>query len=372
MRAMEYWINELKGKSPKTKSEYLRYFSKFLDHLGVDAEELFAMQKDAIESEDLRDARIVALKLRNYLSAMGSEWSPSTLRMVVKSVKSFMQANCIPFDFRPSDSPAVHYNGARTMTPKQLKFIYNCTNARNLRSRSLIQLGKDSGLRASDISAMNVEDYLGAETIIRNGEVFKKFKPYKTIKTGLHAHPVIGPESIEAVDKYLNGRVKGPLFLDRKRGRMSVNAVKALLKRLCSNAGEKLSSHSLRKYHRVRLESEMPPDWVRRLQGKQASPYSNPQETGDLVEAYIKAYDRLRIFDADRVSEVEVEEMRKEQERLKEMVESLMIREHNISTVFLRLLEGGEIKPETLENFRKRALELMDRPKDFYKKSSKT
>ena len=65
--------------------------------------------------------------------------------------------------------------------------------------------------------------------------------------------------------------------------------------------GNRLSAHSLRKFHTTALEAEMNPHWIAKLQGKSVGnsmgPYSQPEvEPDKLTKAYMAAYDELRVF----------------------------------------------------------------------------
>ncbi|GAH99941.1 unnamed protein product, partial [marine sediment metagenome] len=65
--------------------------------------------------------------------------------------------------------------------------------------------------------------------------------------------------------------------------------------RLCADFA-KISAHSFRKFHRSMLEGAgMPEAWVKKLQGKAASVYSQPEKTGHFTGKYIQWYHALRL-----------------------------------------------------------------------------
>jgi hypothetical protein len=160
---------------------------------------------------------------------------------------------------------------------------------------------------------MNYSHYKQASTEYDGREQFKVFQPMRTQKTKSFAYVHVGPESIAALDSYLKERTdKGeslsntsPLFLGIDGNRLTPKGISLLLARMASKIedrnGKKISAHSLRKFHTTMLESAMPRSWIAKLQGKKIMDsmgvYSQPEKTeGELTRAYMKSYDRLRIF----------------------------------------------------------------------------
>jgi len=118
------------------------------------------------------------------------------------------------------------------------------------------------------------------------------------------------------------------LFIDRTWKRITEKSLSRLLKYIGMKTGSrKISGHSLRKFHRTRLEGAgMPEGWVKRLQGKKASVYSHPEETGELTEKYVDCYHALRIFGEQASTQqmaeqaTEIERLRQENEGLREQM----------------------------------------------------
>ena len=75
-----------------------------------------------------------------------------------------------------------------------------------LKTRAQLMFLKDSGLRVSDLVALNVGDYIEAETVGEDGGIFKVFWPKETEKTSDPAYIHIGPEAVEALESYLEER----------------------------------------------------------------------------------------------------------------------------------------------------------------------
>lgn len=312
MEALSYWERKLAFKSPNTKREYRRYFSRFLDRFDLTPEALYEMQRAALGAEDPRDADAVADLVRNFMREMADEgYSNSTCNMVLKSLKSFFDANKLDFKVKDLRLRRIS-NGQRRIRRDQVLEVYRyCQRDQKLRNRALVLAALNSGLRVSDLSQLNVEQYLGTEDFESGGEVFKIFKPFPTVKTGDLAHTVLGPEAIEALDAYIGAREAGPLFLDESGERMGVGALTAQFVRLSKTlgkAGEDVTAHSYRKAFKTAMETAMPENWVKLLMGKSVGPYSKPDAI-DLAEKYAEGYDRLRIFKTGATA-VEVEELR--------------------------------------------------------------
>jgi len=253
-----------------------------------------------------------------------------------------LEANGIEFKLKARDKPRGHGSGVRMILPEQIRELYESMPWEfRLRNQALIMFLKDSGLRVSDVARLNVGDWMAAETYVNEkGEKFKVFRPLRTLKTGSMAYPVVGPETVEAVERYLEERrrsgerltASSPLFVDRFGKRLNERAMSTLLYRLCKRMGPewwRISAHSFRKFHTTMLEAVMPKSYVAKLQGKKAmdslAPYERPEEIpGELPKAYMKAYDRLRVFksaDAERM-----EAMERDIERLQRIVADLQLK----------------------------------------------
>ena len=84
-----------------------------------------------------------------------------------------------------------------------------------------------------------------------------------------------------------------------------------MLRKYALNDEVRVSAHSFRKFHKTALEGAgVPAEWVLLLEGKSASVYSRPQDGPELLEAYARAYDVLRIHPHGKLAE-EVHDLRK-------------------------------------------------------------
>jgi len=345
--AMRIWEKDLYSKALNTQKLYVRYFTQFLDYYDLTGDDFYEEVVEAVKKryEKPRLYRGVHVKVKNYMAELRrSGKSASTCKQVYKSVRSFLESQGIEeFSLRAKDKPKGESEGQRLILPDQICEIYDKAGAEfQVRNRAIVMFLKDSGLRISDTVNLNVGDYVDAETSLNEaGEPFKAFAPFETQKMKVIAHIHIGPESVKAIDDYLNERRRNklsvdagsPLFLMRNNERFTTNAMTVIMRRLSKKLGKsgyRISAHSLRKFHTTMLESAMPRSYVGKLQGKKASgsmgPYEKPEEIpGELLKFYMKGYTRLRIFGEEIETKKKLTEISKENRDLKERLKEIEI-----------------------------------------------
>ena len=324
-KSMDVWESELASKAPETQRAYKRYFDRFLERWTLDPDELYDGRLKDLSSSDPRDHKKVERMVTSQMAEMKrSGLVFSTCRMLNKAVSSFFEAQGLDLRVRAKDKPKGEAIGKRMITPEEMRTLWDDPGMFRLRNRASLTFGKDAGLRVGDMANMDVGHYMEAETKQNlDGEPFKVFKPYETLKEGIIAYIRIGPEAVEAIDAYLEYRRgrgetlrKGaPLFavgLCGQPASANLNPVRRFTPELLSQFFQRwrtrcglsteVSAHSLRKFHLTMLQSGGIPDtWISKLQGKSTKTafgvYSRPEELpGELTRAYMRAYDKLRIF----------------------------------------------------------------------------
>ena len=370
---MEAWEMELEIKAEGTREIYLMYFERFLERWGLTPDGLYEMRIGDLKSEDPRDHKRIEKMVKVQMAEMKRRGAAaSTCRHLWKAVRSFFEAQGLEIKVKAKDMPRGQYNGQRLAMADQIREMWDAASWEfKKRNRALITFLKDSGLRVGDVAALNVDEYLEARTVLNEaGQPFKAFNPFETGKTGALAYIHIGPEAVEALDAYLEERrdeggdlkPDSPLFLMRGGQRISRRALSNLFLRLrdkLGKEGRKISAHSLRKFHTTMLEASMPRTWIAKLQGKTINDsmgvYSQPElMPGELTQAYMKGYSRLRIF-ALAAPPVKEEEVR----ALRERVSSL---EGTIGDMQRAIDHFFEFKPDvsrTPEERRRKAEDLI-------------
>jgi len=253
--------------------------------------------------------------------------------MVAKSVKSFLESQGLPLEIKSKDLPKGLYNGQRLALADHIREMWDYASTESkLKSRAIIMLLKDSGIRISDAATLSFGDWNEAEEINVVNEIYKVFEPKETEKTSAPAYIHVGPECVEAMEAYLDERRRegplkssDPLFVNRHGHPASAATIGQTIYRLRRHSDtKKVSAHSLRKFHTTMLESAgVAENWIKKLEGKAVGgsmgPYSRPEESGELTKAYIKAYPKLRIFK----DEVATQQIEKQAETIKELQEEL-------------------------------------------------
>ncbi|GLY95099.1 tyrosine recombinase XerC [Actinoplanes sp. NBRC 103695] len=142
-----------------------------------------------------------------------------------------------------ADRPAVDRDHSATvgLSPEEVDGLLAAAERDGPRSRALITVLADLGLRVSELIGLDVED-LGFE----RGHRSVRFVG----KGGRARRRVLTEPAGRALDDYLGGRAEGPLFVTSTGGRLDRHAVFRLVRRLAREAGieswERLSPHSLR------------------------------------------------------------------------------------------------------------------------------
>lgn len=360
-------MQELDTKAASTKSNYIRNFKKFLERWNLSPDELYELRVADKKSEDTRDHKRIERMVKTQMKEHRQNgYAASSCGQIRKSVLSFYESQGLEVNLKSKDDPSGITNGQRVVTIEQIRqmcdrmvFWYK------LRNQAIVLSLKDTGLRISDLGALNVGQYLSARVIENNkGEQYRVFlDPVETIKMKEPAYVHFGPESIDLIDQYLQQRRESgevltldrPLFATAKKtkyalengGRLSKGTFTGMfgrLKKYLDNNGHKISAHSLRKFHRTRLEGAgMPEGWVKKLQGKKASVYSQPEENGDLTEKYVECYHALRIFGKEQEEITNLNDRLDKIERMNELLMVLLSKEGN----------GGDL----LEQLRKSSIE---------------
>jgi integrase len=337
-KALQVWNEELVGKAKHTKTIYINKFNLFLERWELSPDDLFELRKRSLESEDPRDKREVERMVRIMMAeCKEAGFSASTCRQYSKALNSFFEAQGLPLKLKAKDHPKGFSNGQRLALGEHIRTMWDYAATQfKYRNRAMLMFLKDSGLRIGDANALNVSDWLEAETRIVDGEAFKLFEPKETGKTKAPAYVIVGPETVEAVDRYLEERREtglpmkpdSPLFLNRQNTRFHPDGFGHVFQRLGKFVGKKrISAHSLRKFHTTMLESAgVPHNWIKKLQGRvvggSMGPYSLPEETGELFQAYVRAYPKLRIF-GEQASTQKLEEQATEIEKLRNRIREL-------------------------------------------------
>lgn len=322
-KSWNVWVEDLVNLSENVQSKYAKYVTRFLEEHELTPDELYDLKLKELESKDRKDRRGLERKVKKWLHNLESTGLASgTVDRHYYALRSFFESQDIPFTLKASDRPRVNHIGRRMVTKPLIRKMINLASYRQRdRNIALIFISKDTGLRIGDIAALNKDQYLSAkEYQNKDGERFKELGPVRTRKTGAAAYPILGPETIEHIDLYLNTRTDNEpcLFLGERGGRIRIDALSKIFQRHSEKLGEdggRISAHSFRKFHQTLLEaSGLNPNILKRMHGRKVSDstraYSRPQDVPGLIaEQYMNHYDSIRLAD-----NTEINELKREQE----------------------------------------------------------
>lgn len=167
--------------------------------------------------------------------------SANTVNAVLAALDNFyLHRGLGPAQVRRQDVPAL---APRALEPdEQRRLLKVIINSRSLRDRAIVLIMLHCGLRIGEVAALNVGDVLLSarkrELIVRCGKNAKR----RTVP--------INTDLSGTLQTYLNSLPSnsqdGPLFISQKGGRLSIQAVDAVVRKFGCYSGIDLSSHSLR------------------------------------------------------------------------------------------------------------------------------
>ena len=213
---LDQFISEgLKGKSEATAKSYRQQLKKFEEYLqGVEA--------------DLNNfARVDVQQYVDYLTGQGKE--PATINLAINAIKKYARHTGREEAVKDLYLPKENKN--HTQAPQSLsklqrqRLLREVDRKENKRNKAIIQLLLRTGLRVSELVALDRQDVeisqrKGSVTV-RNGKGYK----YRTVP--------LDKEARRYLQDYLDERRDGqdPLFLSNRDRRISVRTVQEVLSR---------------------------------------------------------------------------------------------------------------------------------------------
>jgi site-specific recombinase XerD len=255
-----------KGQSNLTISGYDRYLSKFLEWLKTyksavssqqSAEDHNILQNSQLKAEDIDQEAIRQYRLHvNRLSdRYGKELKTSTQNYRILAVRAFLRY--LAFRGINSLSPekvSIAKTGDRQITFLESGEIDSMLNtpdtgsASGQRDRSILEILFSTGMRVSELASLNVSDInfeRGEIAVLGKGKklrvVFLSESAIKTLNQYLEERGINkGAEAL--IDN------NEPLFLSKKKTRLTVRSIERIVKQFSIRAGlaKKVSPHTLR------------------------------------------------------------------------------------------------------------------------------
>ena len=321
---------DLQSKSEATRKQYNRAMDRFLEYSNLTHNELFQIHYQALQSPDPRDKYKVSRMVKACMANLKeSGLSSSTTYTIYKAVSSFLTSQGLDFKLQGT-SPKISYQGQRIIEKGEIRSLLEATSG--LRNKAMIYTLKDSGLRVSDIVQLN---YGHVKEAIDSESEFILIRLRQT-KNDILALPILGPESLNAIKKWIDSRKRmgktlddsSPLFCQiegSKKGEVLKSAsVSTTIRKLVEKCGLKdVSAHSFRKFNTTMLQAGgVPETWITIIQGRKItdsrSAYVQPTDS-QLIHSYSKAYSSLSIEDMSNIERVEA--LEEEVNRLRQELE---------------------------------------------------
>lgn len=336
------FISTVSNLDPDTASYYQYWLCNFLEWVGMDSEELYNEHRSRMRAEgEPRDRLWLSQKVAEYQRYLrdeagysqtirGEVVATSTVTQPEKAVINFLKAN--GFGNMPKNGEAIIIETLETpeIQLDDLNKILEATGSYKM--RAVILVARDSGLRLSDLTRLTVGVYQNAEEVeVESGEIFKTFdwRTWKRVGRKRRrpvAYPILTPQTIEAVDRWLEYRTekleipiepRSPLFCaertmtgytrggkeiqgSQKGDQLSGGSLSASFSGFVDKAkiprdpktGRKISIHSLRVLNESRLSAgDFKLEYRLHMVGKSGGAHSgyNRSQTQEFVEAYSKA-----------------------------------------------------------------------------------
>ena len=291
----------------------------FLESIQQTMDELYLSY---VSAEGRKKGHIPNMILKRVHEIEESGYASGTAHHTIKATRSFFNANQENLIFNGSKHK-VRSRGQRIIEKDEIKQLLDLTGS--LQNKAIIMTLKDSGLRVSDIVKLNYRDVKDAIASERQFHIISII----TKKTGTEAKPILGPEALDAISQWLKSRedkleANSPLFIktqgDEIGSRLTSGSIGAIMRKLCKKAKfERVSAHSLRKYHMTMLQAGgMTPEWIAIIQGRIISDsrlaYTCPSER-QLIGAYQQAYPQFSVL--QKGQNEEIQSLQRENEELR-------------------------------------------------------
>lgn len=383
---MNYWLNDLTGKSSSTRQKYQSFFQQFSIYTAKTPNELIDQRRKDLKADDPREARACENHLKGFVTKLRDDgYSPATLQIAYAAVKSFFESNEYPLRMKKVDYPQGESLGSRAITKPVIRAILEDTKHMKdkLKMQALILCAKDTGQGVTEIGSLTYGH-------VRKGlEANADFIQLQLIrqKTKTIAKPILGPESVVALKAYLEQRQKGtrriepetltdksPLFRTSRAGpvkRISRGGLSSMMRFQCLKTGQvDLSAHSFRKFLQTSLDvAGVSPNIIDRIIGHKLGgsrdPYSQPSDE-DLLNAFKNAYPHLRVFPDKQETNARFEQLEKQLSDKNQIINSLVTESSKKDGELQEIkqkLQGFDASKNTLLAMLKRIEELEEKLK---------
>jgi integrase len=332
--SFDCWSETLADQAEGTRRVYLRNMLKFLEWLDTDTETLYqthwANLKDFENDPRAKDR--LPKKVKAFMRAEKERGlAHSSVEQIGKSVSSFFKSQPLEFGSTKINGRKSGKAGKEKITKAQIKELIKYSGS--VQTQAMICVLKDTGLRIGDMGKIQ---FMHIRPILENTSLqFHMFgieQSKVTGKTGILAHPPLGPESIRALRLWIRERkniydgeedhdyvfiktkaVKGYQKVHHVTGetldipptvqgdQLTQTALSPIFSRLIKKAnmnGLNLSAHSFRKFFETQFQlAEIPDSIIDKYTGRKHAykgEYVRP-DYDELLKVYRENYNVLSL-----------------------------------------------------------------------------
>jgi site-specific recombinase XerD len=231
---------ELANRSSRTITSYsveIGYLKKYLSNQGI---------------HNFEDISVSLLK--NFFLELGTHRNPGGVHLSYRTIKAFINFVCNEYDIERNPIKKVKIRAHNTEPLPEIpletvqKLLNVCIGPLEKRNKALVRLMTDSGLRASEITALNIGD-VDSET----GYIKVLHGKGDKFRTGW-----IGDKTKKALVAYLSTRdlsnPSEPLFVTDEGRRLTFAGLRQIILRLCHKAVvPEYGLHSFRRLYAITL-----------------------------------------------------------------------------------------------------------------------
>jgi len=219
----------MRNYSPRTIKKYgqtIQWFARYAwlrEHLGPDG---ISIDDAAFESAPLdADVNVSAALVTDYFSFLSEarDYKPKTLHRMISTLSSFYrylsaQGAVIANPMLGVERPRIKNQELKYLKHSQVIRLLNTIE--NERDRLIVRLIYATGVRVSELCAINVEDIDFEEQTIR---VKGKGDKIRTV--------FVDEETLDVINGFIGNTIQGPLFLGQQGNHLSPRTVQHLFKR---------------------------------------------------------------------------------------------------------------------------------------------
>ena len=218
----------MRNYSPRTIKKYgqtIQWFARYAwlrEHLGPDG---ISIDDAAFESAPLdADVNVSAALVTDYFSFLSEarDYKPKTLHRMISTLSSFYrylsaQGAVIANPMLGVERPRIKNQELKYLKHSQVIRLLNTIE--NERDRLIVRLIYATGVRVSELCAINVEDIDFEEQTIR---VKGKGDKIRTV--------FVDEETLDVINGFIGNTIQGPLFLGQQGNHLSPRTVQHLFK----------------------------------------------------------------------------------------------------------------------------------------------